>query len=358
MARALDAEFFSENFDGGTLGLFNAQVDSGSSLITFPHYSELARNGTAPWSGDRAMKCTPSGSATSYLHGTAAGNIFTVIDANETFYFWFPICVQADFTLTASDVLPVFQLKSGTTTTEVEFGIQRTAGGDYQFYAGETGATNTITFTRNNKVWHQIELTVHLDAGGGNDGTLDFYVDGNPVGAQITALDQAVITDGWLGISSEGETLDSASGSFLIDQMVMTSDNRIYPQERFPTTKYIHQNEVAFVGPCILDSIHFTSTTQLQQCIITDTDDSISTGRGARAPRMILGGLTAKEVVPGFQSPIKFERGVRLAFVDDAGTATATVPFEAVVTVNGGSPVMSHANYVDRGLKRKNQYAK
>ncbi len=340
MARA-NSESYAENFDGGTRGNFDSQTNSGSSLITFPHYSELARFGMAPWSGDYVMKCTLSGSATSFLTETGG---FDVVDAGETWHFWFPILVQEDFTLTAGDLCQVFQLSSGA--AQVDFGIRNNSG-TYEFYIGQSAATNTRAFTRNNRRWYQMEFTYAPAAG---TGTIDWYVDGGQVGAQIGSLTNTDLTQGLLGILTEAETLNSTSGSFLIDSLFMTSDARIYPRRRFDTSKYVVDDGVVFVGPCVVDSIHFTSTVDDDVCIVTDTDDSNTANPGSRDPEMILRVATANDVAPGFSTPVRFERGVHLAF-------TGTGIFEAVVNVNGGAPVSSHANYVDRGLRRKNKWA-
>lgn len=343
MARA-HADQYIENFDGGGLGLFDSQVSSGSDQITFDHYSSLARRGYSPFSGDYTARLALTGSATSYL--LEAGTVPDNIDAGETWHIWFAMCIPTNFTLDASDFAPVLQLLSSG-TAEMVVGIDR-SGSDYRITFGQAAATRTLVITRSNSKWHQIEVTYVPAAG---TGTIDGFVDGNQVGAQVSGLTSVDITDMRYGISSVGQTINNSAGDLLLGPLWITPDARIYPQTRFGTSKYIITDSMAFVGPCVVDSIQYTDTGANDTCVVTDTDDSASAARGDHNPRAILRIGTAEEVVPGFNTPERFDRGVHLAFT------SATLP-EAIVTVRGGAPVLSHANYVQRGLKRKDNWAK
>ena len=66
---------------------------------------------------------------------------------------------------------------------------------------------------------------------------------------------------------------------------------------------------------------------------------------------MIVRVATANDVVPAFSPPVRFNRGVRFEF---SGTGV----WEAIITTKGGSPVMSHANYVHRGNTYTDNWAK
>ncbi len=340
-----DSETVIENFDGGTSGIWGTIQDSGTATATITHWSALAREGLSPFSGDYVARWALSGGDTSYYIDLSA----TVVDTSETWHILFTLLIEEDFTLTASDILPIFQMIT-TNTTTMEMGIRNNAG-QYELYAGASGATRTLPITRDNKKWYQIELQMDPVSGGAT-GTMDFRVDGNAVGAQIGSLQSADATKMWLGICNEGETLNSTSGHFMISDFILNEDLRVYPRTRFGPSKTIYDDEQVFIGPCRLDSVHFTTETDNQTLILTDTDDSLLTNPGSGEIKQVLKVTSAGEIVPAFNTPQWFYRGIHARFVNNLFVAEATQPRVAMLSVNGGSPVMSHANYVERGMKR------
>lgn len=257
--------------------------------------------------------------------------------------FWFPVCIGADLTLADGDTVILFALDSAGPVNEVVFGV-RNNGGVYELFAGETGATRTLPIVRNSKRWYQVELTVNIDAGAGNDGTIDFYVDGAQVGAQITGLDQAAISQGRLGVVSG--TAAGNVGTILIGGII-ADDLRVYPRTRFHgETAWVTRDSVAFLGPCTLDDVRLTGTGTDAVLTILDTDIFESTGVGfSREPVVYVRNVTASDQAPGQFAPVRIHKGTYVQL-------TGTSPQAWLSICPPSQVVLSQEGYVQRGLKR------
>lgn len=300
----------------------------------------MARGGFAPWQGSHALRVALSGTATGFIQED--GDFDMALDA-AAMSFWFPVCIGADLTLTDGDTVILFALQSAGPVNEVVFGVRNT-GGVYELFAGETGATRTLAIVRNSKRWYQIELTVNIDAGGANDGTINFYVDGAQIGAQITGLDQAAIAQGRLGAVSG--TAAGNAGTILVGGII-ADDARVYPRTRFHgETEWITRDRCAFIGPCTIDSAQVTGTGTDAVLSILDTDIYEATGIGfSREPIVYIRNVTASDQAPGFNVPIRFHKGVYVQL-------TGTNPQAWVSLRQGSQVVLSQEGYVQRGLKR------
>lgn len=326
-------------FDDGTLGNFDSETDA-SAIFDYPTYRELARSNFAPWNGAHCARARLSGTAVGYV--TETGDFDTAADG--TIYVWFSVCIGADLSLTAADTVILFALESAGPVSEVVVGVRNNSG-TYELFCGETGATRTLAIVPNNKKWYQIEVAANIDSGGPNDGTVDFYVDGAQVGAQITGLDQAVITQASFGAVSG--TAANNRGTILFGGII-ADDARVYPRERFPNnTFWVTRDINAFVGPCVIDAASVTGTSTDAIMTILDTDNYSSTGTDfSREPVAYLRNVTASDSSPAFNGPIVCKRG---AYVQLAGTS----PQGWVTIKEGGTPVMSAAQYVDRGQAKR-----
>ena len=299
----------------------------------------MARQGLAPWRGSHALRLA--------LNGTATANIQenTGFDTSlaGTINIWFSVCVGADVTLGDGDNVILFALQSTGPTNEVVVGLRR-SGSAYQLFAGRNAATNTLTITRSNKTWHQVELTCTI---AGGTGTIDFYVDGGTVGSQITGLTQGAIIQGQLGAISG--TAAGDSGAILIGGIIAAAA-RVYPRTQFPEDSvWVTRDITAFVGPCDIDDVVVTGTSTDAAITILDTDIYSSTGVGfSREPVVYFRNVTANDNSPGLSTPVRVKRG---AYIQLTGTNP-----QAWVSIESddcrSSVVKSHANYVDRGLKR------
>lgn len=309
-----------------------------SSILDFPHYGQLAAQGLSPWQGTHALRVTLSGTATAFIEET--GDFDTAL--NGTINVWFSICVHEDFTLNDGDAVIILALQSTGAVNEVVFGIDR-SGTNYRFFAGETGATRTLVFQRNKAQWHQIELTCLIN-GAGDAGTLDFYVNGGRIGAQITGLTQAAISEARLGAVSG--TAAGNLGTFLIGGII-ADDVRVYPRERFPVdTFWVTRDVCAWVGPCTIDTVVLTGTGTDAVLTILDTDIFTSTGISfSREPVVYIRNVTANDQSPGVNMPVQVKNGAYCQL-------TGTSPQAWVSITRPSTAVQSHGHYVLRGRSR------
>lgn len=325
-----------ETFDDATRGGFDSETDA-SSILDFPDFRDLARFGYSPWQGAHALRLTLAGTATANITETAGFD--TALGG--TISVWMPVLLTAGLTLNDGDAVILFALQSAGPVNEAVIGVRRN-GTAYEFFCGETGATRTLAVTRSNSQWYQLEMVCTIDAGAGNDGTIDFYVDGGQVGAQITALDQAAIAQAQLGAVSG--TAAGNSGVMLVGGII-ADDVRVYPRERFPVdTLWVTRDMNAFIGPCTVDSVVLTGTGT--DAILTALDAAIYTATGlrfSREPVIYVRNVTANDGSPGQNLPMTFRHGVYVQL-------TGTNP-QAWISLDGPRGIVqSHAGYIHRGL--------
>lgn len=324
-----------ETFDDGTRGAFDDETDAGG-ILDFPHYTELARHGLAPWRGAHALRLQLSGTAVANIQENDGFDT----GVNETIHVWMPVLLPENLDIPEDEAIILFALQSTGPVNETVFGVRNNSGA-YELFAGETGATRTIGVTRSNKKWHQVELTAHIDAGGGDDGTLDFFVDGTQVGAQITSLNQGAIIQAQLGAISG--TAAGTTGTILIGGII-GDDARIFPRQRFFTdTVWVTRDITAFLGPVMLDSASVSGTSTDASLTIFDTDNFSATGIDfTREPKIFIRNVTANDQSPGFNTPIEFHRGV---YAQLSGTNAQA----RISLTRPSAPVLTGANYISRG---------
>lgn len=332
-----------ETWDDGTRGGFDGETDAGG-ILDFPHYGELARQGLHPWQGAHAVRLRLADDATANIQEDDGFDLA----ADAVLHIWMPWLIGADLALGDGDTIVLFTLQSAGPVDEVVFGVRHNSG-VYELFCGETGATRTLAIVPSNKRWYQVELSVNIDSGVGNDGTVDFSVDGARVGAPITGLNQGAITQAQLGAVSG--TAVGNRGTILCGGII-ADDARIYPRERFPQdTFWVTRDIVAWMGPCSIDAAFVTGTGADAVLTILDTDLYEATGIGfSREPRVRVANLTANDQSPSFNTPIELSRGayVQLTGTNPQGWVSIKRPDAAPSQI-----VRSSDNYVNAGLRRK-----
>lgn len=323
--------------DGATATEWSAGETDSSGIMDAPHYKTLSRGGFAPWQGGHALRMV--------LSGTAVSNVQEDTDFDSalgvTIHIWLSVLIGADVVLSDGDEVILFALRSVAPANELVFGVDR-SGSDYRLFAGETGATRTLVIQRSNTRWYEVELTFLVNAGAG---TIDFFVDGGQIGAQITGLTGAAVVDGQLGAVSG--TAANNAGTILIGGLI-ADDARVFRRTRFPNeTFWVTRDIAAWVGPCTLDAASVSGTSTDAVMTILDTDIFSSTGESfSREPVVYVRNVTANDQSPGFNTPVIFEKG---AYVQLTGTNP-----QAWISIKQPSGVVkSNGNYIDRGRKRK-----
>lgn len=331
---------FSEGFESGTDGLFDAEVDTGSKL-TFPHYSDLARAGLAPYRGAFALRVVNSGTADAFVREDTG---FDFAAADRRFVRWY-FYLAPDFTMADTDKFAMFNLESVLdTTVEVAAGIDR-SGANIRFWVAETNASAAQTMVLGTLTapgtgtsalgrWYHAELNMLIDSGAGNDGTIAGFIDDAPVGSTITALDQGVSVDAKFGvIGPEAGT----TGTLLIDDIVLDDAQIFRDRERFPMNRWVVQaDDHPLVGSGKF-SIAVTGTGTDAVLSLYDSDGVPN----RLEPIAVLRNLTANEFVPGHDI-FEVHHGL---YTTLSGTAA-----QAFLSITRGGAV-SQAALVSRGLR-------
>jgi hypothetical protein len=257
---------FQSNWEDGTLSPWSTETDTESKL-NIRHYTQLYASPVRemPWRGAFAPHIDLSlGTADAYFE------VAQTIAAAAVRYVRFYLYAQG-LTMAASDRFTIFTLQSAGPVSEVVIDIRNNAG-VIEILAAETGAAATVRAAELiQNQWHAVELRADIDAGGGNDGTLDFYLDGRQVSTQITTLDQAAITQMRLG--AIGIDAGTTAGHLLFDEFVL-DDARIYPFDgRYSIPRELTQSSHVVVGPGQVEDV-FLRDGGSADCTLTlyDTD--------------------------------------------------------------------------------------
>jgi hypothetical protein len=332
-----------EGFEAGTKGIFDTETDT-AGIIDFPHFSELSRYGIAPYRGAYAMRARLTGGTTSgYVIETGSADI----SADGTLFVGFYFYLAPDFTMADTDKLMLFDLESTlNTTSEVALGILR-SGANIQLWVAETAAATaevtsigTLDAPGNPNSckgkWHHVALSVVLDDGGSNDGTIDAYWNGVQIGAQITSLDQAAVVDGRLGaIGPDAGT----KGTILFDEFTI-DDARLYPhKERFPNHFTVTKSQHIFVGPGHISSASLLTIGNDDILTLWDTDVANTDDDTGYVARL------EGDVQTSLEGPVYFERGCYV-------TISGTNPLGQVILVTNSDAagVKGPLNYSERGM--------
>ena len=263
----------STGFEAGVGGM----TASSGTLIDVAHYTELARQGMAPYRGAYALRVRLAGGTTSqFLREDTA---FDDWDAGGVRFVRWYFYLGKDLVMTDSDKFSMFEAESTlNTTTEIAAGILRD-GDNIQFWFNETQAaagasviTLGTTTTALGK-WYCAELRGDLDSGA-NDGTIDGYID-DAAGTQVTTLTQAVIVDAKFGVIGPDA---GTSGTVLIDDIIYDDTTQIFKdtlQYRQPNVFVKHLNDHPIIGRGKF-AVAFTDTADDASLTLYDTDGAPS----------------------------------------------------------------------------------
>ncbi len=321
---------FSSGFERGTNGEWSSETDA-SSLLDFPHYTELARFGLTPYRGAYCMRFLPNAAADAFVVRTETIALAATWAVR--------VYVRADqLTLAASDRFSLVELQSAGDVVEAAMGIQRTAGGVLQWWCGENAASATIRAQDMGAqgVWTHLEMTGTLDSGAPNDGILRFFVDDGQVGANITALDQAAIAE--IQVGGMGLDAGTTAGRILYDDFIADDLQIFRDRERFLVHHRTHFTEDhPIIGPGKF-SVAVTGTGTNAVLTMYDSDGVDQN----LEPLAVIRNVSANEFVPGHTEFI-VHHGLYCTL---AGTAA-----QAFFDIVGGN-VVSEGRYKSFGNAR------
>ena len=268
------------------------------------------------------------------------------IALNAIRYASFDLFFSEDFAATSTDIFNILELESAS-AIEATVGARIVSASDaITLGMGETTPAVFGVPEIKKGVWHHVELTINLDAGGGNDGAIDLFVtpEGSPTStstwqAQIGTLDQAAIDTGRIGVQLH---LATTTGTMLIDNFILSSSRLNAPVTRYPETVELTKSGHAFVGPGLIRDFVLLSGNGTD-CVakLHDTDEAATTGAGRL--RDELGNTSANERVDSGHGLISVTKG---AYVELTGTDP-----RALVTIDSASAYGSPAAVRNYGIK-------
>lgn len=280
----------TETFEDGTSARFAGTGSNGNSKLNVRHYSWLTRNvvpaypEALPYRGAYALHCNLAlGTADAYVQEDTAFDL----TASEGLYLRFYFYASGNLTMAASDRFSIFQLQSTGPVSEASIDIRNNSG-TIEILASETGAAATVrACPLLLDAWHCLELAVTLDSGGG-DGTMNFFVDGYQVGAQVTGLTQAEVIQARLGAMNIDA--GTTAGHLLFDQFVV-DDTRVYPlRERYPLAMTLTESGHVAVGPGRIGRFSYATAAAADcQIAVFDTDDGNINAAQSMLTSMVLG---------------------------------------------------------------------
>jgi len=303
---------------------FNASQTDTDGIMDVVHYSTLATStpndpGAVPYSGAYCGRLQlDANSGASYFVSDDAPGDFAL---NETVSVRFRIYFGADFTATAADDIDIMSFETSGTDT-LTIGIHLTSAGVINFQTGQNtdGLTNE-SGTRTTGQWYTVEAAIEMDAGGGNDGSINLFVtDENGYSTTTavvtdTGLDQTAITSIRFGVQNR---LSTTTGMILLNDLYWDAGTANVNRFHSNPTRWNHQKLITapghlFVGPGRIDSFSLLagiSGDGNSQAILYDTD----TAR-IDDPDTIVASLNGQEgvAVNHMGGPLHFRRG---CFVD------------------------------------------
>ena len=331
---------FESNFEAGSNAEWSSETDS-TSRLDFPHYSELARHGAdaMPYRGAYCMRVNLATSTTdAYVqHDTAFD-----ASASGTVWIKFMLYVSPDLVMANNDESILLALQSTGPVNEAVVVLNYTTANGVRIGIGETSGSQFLPLSLG--VWHTVEAKYVVDAGGGNDGTLNLYLD-RVAATQVTGLDQAAIIQGRLGVMSQdaGTTM----GRILFDRVIV-DDAQIYPDnERFPNQVTLTKSAHVFVGPGWIDGVNLLTTNASDNIKLYDTDTANSNDAQSALVELDVANLT------GASGPIYFHRGCYALVTGSScrGTVFLTTSWQKPGVF--GPKYYSHAGMKRYGLLRK-----
>ena len=211
---------FEANHESGDNTEWDAEIDS-EGVLDFPHYSELARQGMAPYRGAYCVRIKLGDTSAHTLRGDAMN-----IAEDGTAFFHYKLYLGKDLKFTADDdiLLALFEETEDTTTGAALFLRMINSTDVISLALGENETINTTTLAEIKRArWYDVEVKMKADSEGA--GTLDLYLNrGITSRISITSVTSAPIVDVLVGVQGG---LTTTTGTILFDD-VRFDDGQIY----------------------------------------------------------------------------------------------------------------------------------
>ena len=313
---------FEESFDDGTKGDFGAEADTGS-LLSFPHYSDLARIplGGVPFRGAYCMRI---------ICGDTNDHTLLEEDLNiadgDSAWVRFYLFIDPRFATTSDDIFNIFEWQSTSNVVEAVISMQVTAATGIVELAIQDGTEASGGFTEISKgVWHAVEALFTVDVTPGTDGVLTLFVDGTQIDTETGHNQSLAITHGLLGTQN---TLAATTGTLLFDQFIF-DDLQIFPfKRRFVEQVLVTKDQHLFVGNGRIDNITLLSGSTGTDSVVKIFDTDVADTNDASNIVVELKNTADNETVDPAGMPVRVTRGAYVTMTG-AGAPRALVQIGA-----------------------------
>lgn len=267
---------FECNFEDGTSSPFDSETDTENKL-SVEHYSVLARLpfvDSVPYRGAYAALIDVSiGTADAYYQEDTGFDVAANTAAACRFAFW----ISSNLVMATNDTFDVLEWQSAGPVNEFSARIINTAG-VITFSAGDPGGATFRTSPITLNTWHIAELVINT--GTGVNATCTVYLDGQQLGAQITDITCAALTQARMG--AIGIDAGTTRGRILLDQIV-ADDTRVGTfSKRFDMTRIATKSGHVLLGPGSVVEADIIQTSALDETMTmwdTDTADTTDLSR-------------------------------------------------------------------------------
>jgi hypothetical protein len=300
---------YESNFETGDATEWSAgETDTESRLsvdfyadlaVKYPYYSDpLPYRGSYMLHGDLSI----AGNADGYVQDTTLATALA-----GTVWLRFYIKVTTDLVMAASDRFTVAAFQSAGPVDEAVVCIRNNAGA-YEILISETSAGATVVASGLTLGgWHMVELGCVVDSGGGDDGTIAFYLDRYLVGT-LTTVNQAAFAQLRMGIM--GKDAGTTAGHVFFDGVVghtaQIGGNRARNQEVMTVTKSIFLAQ----GPGRVDEYDMMAGAGQDDHMTLYDMDKLPLLAGTALLGPPLGATSPFQTVTGPRRKIYFNRGL------------------------------------------------
>lgn len=262
---------FQEGLESGTLGNLDSLTDTNSKAV-IRHYSYLAKlpyPDCIPYKGAYAAHINLAGGTADAYWQEATG---AVVAANTAaacrFYFW----ASSNLTMAASDTFDLLLWQSAGPVNEFSINVLNNAG-VLQVRGGDTGGATFRSSDLILNTWHCLELVVNT--GTGVNATSSFYVDGALIGAQITGITCAALTQARLGAMNIDA--GTTAGHLLFDEVVFDDTQVGRLTNRFGQLRVLTQTGHAVIGPAAIYSADIVLSSANDETMVMYDSDAADT---------------------------------------------------------------------------------
>jgi len=312
---------FESNLEGGVLTEWTGTRSDTDAKQNARHYVYLARflsayPDAAPYDGAYALHTNLAGGTNdSYELETTGFVVAASTAAAVRFYFY----AASNLTCANNDTFDLLLWQSAGPVSEFSVNVLYTTAGGFVIRGGDTGGATFRSTSLILNQWHCVELVINT--GSGANGTANFYVDGYQVGAQITGIASAALTQARFGAMNIDA--GTTAGHLLFDAVVVDNARVGTLAMRFSRRRYATKSKHIAIGQGIFCDPVLYAGSEDNTLTLYDTDraDTSDTSTILFGP---LQGTGVQTVVPEVHR-IYYRNGVYAALTGTNPRAQVTI---------------------------------